>query len=165
VAPGCPSRAARSGWCYGDPGLAAALLLAAASVPDAWWKREAMAIALAAAARPAGGAGVVDASLCHGAAGLGHLYNRMFQATGEPALAAASGFWFQETLRTRRPGDGIAGFQPYHPPDGPPPNLPDRAGFLMGAAGIGLALLAACSPVEPEWDRVLLTSLPCSGRT
>jgi lantibiotic biosynthesis protein len=29
-------------------------------------------------------------------------------------------------------------------------------GFLTGAAGIGLALLAAVSPVEPEWDRLLL---------
>jgi hypothetical protein len=33
-------------------------------------------------------------------------------------------------------------------------------GFLTGAAGIGLALLAATSPVEPAWDRVLLASVP-----
>jgi hypothetical protein len=31
-------------------------------------------------------------------------------------------------------------------------------GFLMGAAGIGLALLAAATSVEPEWDRLLLLS-------
>jgi hypothetical protein len=36
----------------------------------------------------------------------------------------------------------------------------DETGFLTGAAGIGLALLAALTPVEPEWDRVLLLSFP-----
>jgi hypothetical protein len=34
-----------------------------------------------------------------------------------------------------------------------------ESGFLTGSAGIGLALLAATTPVEPEWDRVLLTTL------
>lgn len=33
-------------------------------------------------------------------------------------------------------------------------------GFLTGAAGIGLALLGAVSPVEPSWDRLLLCSVP-----
>jgi hypothetical protein len=31
-------------------------------------------------------------------------------------------------------------------------------GFLTGAAGIALALLAATTAVEPEWDRILLAS-------
>ena len=31
---------------------------------------------------------------------------------------------------------------------------------VTGAAGIGLALLAATGTVEPSWDRVLLTSVP-----
>jgi hypothetical protein len=36
----------------------------------------------------------------------------------------------------------------------------DNAGFLMGASGIGLALLAAIGSIEPTWDRVLLTAVP-----
>jgi len=31
-------------------------------------------------------------------------------------------------------------------------------GILEGAAGIALALLAATTPIEPEWDRMLLLS-------
>jgi len=31
-------------------------------------------------------------------------------------------------------------------------------GFLMGAAGIGLALLSAATATVPAWDRVLLVS-------
>lgn len=37
-------------------------------------------------------------------------------------------------------------------------------GFLTGAAGIGLALLAAVAPVKPEWDRLLLVSIPPRDR-
>jgi hypothetical protein len=33
-------------------------------------------------------------------------------------------------------------------------------GLLSGAAGIGLALLAAATPIEPAWDRILLISIP-----
>ncbi len=36
----------------------------------------------------------------------------------------------------------------------------DLPGLLAGASGIALALLAATSPVEPAWDRLLLMSLP-----
>ena len=40
------------------------------------------------------------------------------------------------------------------------PTWVDDAGLLTGAAGIALALLAAATPVEPAWDRMLLTSIP-----
>jgi hypothetical protein len=32
------------------------------------------------------------------------------------------------------------------------------SGLLNGLAGIGLALLAATTPIEPRWDRLLLLS-------
>ena len=58
--------------------------------------------------------------------------------------------WFRRTLAFRRPGRGIAGFTAH---DGA-----DRS-LLTGAAGIGLALLAASTAVEPAWDRILLLDL------
>src|SRR5712692_6145954 len=36
----------------------------------------------------------------------------------------------------------------------------DDPGILTGAAGIALALLAATTSIEPEWDRMLLLSTP-----
>jgi hypothetical protein len=33
-------------------------------------------------------------------------------------------------------------------------------GILTGAAGVALALLAAATPIEPSWDRMLLVSIP-----
>jgi hypothetical protein len=56
------------------------------------------------------------------------------------------------------PGRGCGGFRAVIPIDsGELRGWPDP-GFLTGAAGVGLALLAAISDVEPEWDRVLLLS-------
>src|SRR5258707_545491 len=43
------------------------------------WEVDAVRIALRAADRPGEKSGVVDSGLCHGAAGLGHLFNRTYQ--------------------------------------------------------------------------------------
>lgn len=158
--PGQTSRASRLAWCYGDLGIAASLLAAARAVGEPAWKREALDLALATAERPAPTASVKDAGLCHGAAGIGHLFNRMYQSTGEERLADAARFWLGYALEIREPGEGIAGFRAWvAEQEGDSPWRTDP-GFLEGAAGIGLALLAAVSTVEPAWDRVLLVSLP-----
>jgi lantibiotic modifying enzyme len=155
---GVPSGRTRSAWCYGDPGIAAALLAAARGARSASLRREALAIARRAAARPPGESGIRDAGLCHGAAGLGHLFNRMHQATRDPKLAAAARFWFARTLEMRRPGHGVGGFAAYSPRADGGEGWENDPGLLTGAAGIALALLAAATPVEPAWDRMLLAS-------
>ncbi|MFY9819823.1 MAG: lanthionine synthetase C family protein [Thermoanaerobaculia bacterium] len=155
-APG-PSRLA---WCYGDLGLAAALLVAARATAEPAWEREALEIARTCASRPEQTSGVVDAGLCHGAAGNAHIFNRLFQATGDLQFAEAARFWLERTLALRRPGEGVAGFSSWEPGDIGEPRWEDDPSFLGGAAGIGLTLLAAASPVEPGWDRLLLVSIP-----
>jgi hypothetical protein len=148
----------RSAWCYGDPGIAAALLCAARSAGEGEWEREALMIARRAAERPPDQAGVRDAGLCHGAAGLGHLFNRMFQATGDEPLRQAARFWLGRAMGMREPRGGVAGYRAYRPDDADGDGL--ESGILEGAAGIALALLAAIGPIEPEWDRMLLLSVP-----
>jgi hypothetical protein len=151
-----PSRLA---WCYGDPGVAANLLVAARAVGERDWEREALAVARLAAARPVETAGIRDAGICHGAAGLAHLFNRFWQASGEEAFAAAARFWIEQALELRVPGEGVAGFRAWRALTGPgEEHWIAEPGFLEGAAGIGLVLLAAVSTVEPEWDRILLVS-------
>jgi hypothetical protein len=160
VGPDIPPAPARLAWCYGDLGLAVALLWAARCVGQADWERAALAIARRAAGRPPEQSGVVDAGLCHGAAGVGHLFNRLFQATGEDAFAEAARFWLERTLSLRQPGRGIAGYLSWSPgADGVLTWLAEP-GLLTGAAGVALALLAAATPVEPSWDRMLLASVP-----
>lgn len=151
-----PSRLA---WCYGDPGVAAALFVAARAVNQPAWERYAISLALSASRQRVVDSGVVDAPICHGAIGLAHIFNRMYQATGEKQLAQAARFWLERGLAMRQPGGPLGGFHGLvSDADSSTPRRVAFRGILYGAAGIGLALLAATSDVEPTWDRILLLS-------
>lgn len=164
-----PSRLA---WCYGDPGVGTALLAAARLVGRADWQAASVDVLLGCTRRPVDASGVQDAGLCHGSAGLGHLFNRAWQGTGEPAFAESARFWLEHALAQREPGAWVGGFwaySPYRMDDGErvvsQEPIQSDATFLTGSAGIALALLAAATPYEPAWDRRLLTDVPLEGRT
>jgi lantibiotic biosynthesis protein len=152
--------APRLAWCYGDPGIAVTLLYAARKARESGWEREALAIARHAARVPAAEAGVVDPALCHGAVGLAHLYNRLYQATAEEPFAKAARSWYRRALDMRQGEEGIAGFCSWGPSADPAQAWRGDPGLLTGASGIGLALLAAISGREPEWDRLLRVAIP-----
>ena len=101
-----------------------------------------------------------DACFCHGAAGVGHLFNRLYQAIGDATLGDAARFWFDQTLALRQPGHGIAGFLTRYPEAGSSVRWDSQPGLIDGVGGIALALLAAASPHEPSWDGILLLSNP-----
>jgi lantibiotic biosynthesis protein len=160
LAPGFPPWPARCAWCYGDPGIAAALLLAARGAGAASWEQAAVALACRAAERPPEKTGIRDACFCHGTAGLAHIYNRMYQATGEPKLGRAAVYWLERTLDFYRlaKGNGSSWVQGSRDRDEEGPWT--GTGLLEGAAGVALVLLAATTPVEPLWDRMFLVSAP-----
>jgi lantibiotic modifying enzyme len=149
----------RVAWCYGDLGISAALLCAARCVGDPRWEQRALELARNAAPRRGAAAMARDATLCHGTAGIAHIFNRLFQATGDATFEEAARYWLERTLGMRHANAGIAGYRALGSPDqGQPATWVDALGFLEGATGIGLALLAATSDVEPTWDRLLLIS-------
>jgi lantibiotic biosynthesis protein len=156
--PSADRKSSRVSWCYGDLGVSTALLWAARTVHESSWEREAIRIATRAAERPFRESGVVDAGLCHGAAGNGHLFNRLYQATRDEVFLDAARRYFEQALGFRRPGHGVGGFLAWNGLDGG--RWRSEPGLLEGAAGIGLALLTAVSSVEPDWDRMLLVSVP-----
>jgi hypothetical protein len=164
-APEVPREPARSAWCYGDPGVTATVLMAGQATGNAAWIAAARELALGVAARPHAEAGVIDAGLCHGSAGLAHVLHRLYRATGEPALAEAARAWLADTLDMRDPGlsDSVAGFRSYGSiGHGKLAWQPDP-GLLTGAAGVALALLAGLSSVPPDWDRALMLSFATPG--
>jgi lantibiotic modifying enzyme len=166
VAPGLQPWPARCAWCYGDPGIAATLLTAAKGVGDADWEQAAVALACRAAERPASETGVVNANFCHGAAGLAHLYNRMYQATGERALGRAAVYWLERTLGFYRLARDTGGSWVQGNWDSAQRELWTWTGVELvdGAAGVALVLLAAATSVEPTWDRMFLVSAPKPDR-
>jgi len=148
----------RVAWCYGDLGVAVALLAAASATDRDDWRTSALELAHGMAARPIDASQVIDAGLCHGAAGVAHLFNRMAQATGDAVLARAADTWFDRTIAIRR-SDPIAGYPRAMPSDDGALVWEPAADLLTGATGIALALHAAISPIEPAWDQLLLADL------
>jgi lantibiotic biosynthesis protein len=160
VAPGLQPSPARCAWCYGDPGIAAALFMAAQGAGDAGWEQAAVALASRSAERPTSQTGVVDACFCHGAAGLAHIYNRMYQATGEAKLGRAAVYWLERTLDFYRLARDNGGSWVQGSKD--PAHREPWTGIdvVDGAAGVALVLLAAATSVEPLWDQMFLVSAP-----
>ncbi|HEV3231013.1 MAG TPA: lanthionine synthetase C family protein [Candidatus Dormibacteraeota bacterium] len=144
--------ASRSAWCYGDPGAAIGLWVGADAAGYDDLAAQALEMAVAASQRPMDECGVIDAGICHGAAGLAHMYNRLYQATGRAELREAAGRWLEQMLKMRKPGTGIAGYQAW----GPSRDFEDDPGLLTGVCGLLLVILAATEPHQPRWDHLLL---------
>ena len=87
-----------------------------------------------------------DASLARGAAGAAHMWGRLYGLSGQREYRAAALRWWEHAIscaETTTPAVRAAGVE-----------------FLTGPAGLGLALSAALTPVEPEWDAILGLSTP-----
>jgi hypothetical protein len=127
----------RAGWCYGDPGMAAALHAAGRAVGD----DELMAVAVRTGerslARPVARWGVSELGLCHGAAGVARCFHRLYRATEHELFARAARAWFDVLLRAD------------------PSRVCEGVGVLTGAVGIGLTLIDALSGSCSGWDRPL----------
>jgi lantibiotic biosynthesis protein len=155
---------ARFAWCYGDPGVSLALYKAAGALRNADWRRGALDVARRAARFSHHEAHVADPGLCHGALGLAHIYNRLWQASGDDELPAAARSWYARALNMGEPLGGLSAYRESSPADHASPadqarpdaGLIDEGSLLGGRAGMGLALLAAATAVEPGWDDLLL---------
>ena len=136
-------------WCSGDLGIAAALSRAARGAGERALEELAVAAARRATYRYVPD-DVSEPTLCHGTAGLLHVFNRLYHTTGQTVFRDAAVRWLDDTLTLCERDDGalvsrLAREQP---------------GLLTGAAGIGLALLAVITDREPRWDIVLLCDSP-----
>lgn len=113
-------RIGRTAWCYGAPGVC--LALGGARELTAWLEQPPTP--------------TDTLALCHGAAGLMHMANRMYQATRDEAYRHTALAWLDRVLAeiSQAPAGDL----------------------LEGSAGIALALLAVASDLPPAWDRMLL---------
>lgn len=155
--------ASRIAWCYGDPGIAVALFLAAQAMKREDWRDTALRIARAASAHDAKSGGVMDAALCHGAFGLALIFARLYDAGGGLVMQRAALKWLDYGMAVQRPGEGVGGYLSYAPGPykGHRSAMPwvEDPGFLTGSAGIGLALMSLLDSEVSGWDRPLLTAL------
>ncbi len=154
--PGAPDpwhETARAAWCYGAPGVARALWLAGRALSDEALCALAVDAMRAVHRRPLPARRIDGPGLCHGVAGLLQITLRFWHDTGLPDFQQAAATLVDQLLDAHDPGS-VLGFRNVEW-DG---TLVDAAGLLDGAPGVALALLAATTPVEPAWDRILLVA-------
>lgn len=143
----------RLGWCYGDLGIATLLLNTGTWLQDDTYQEKALHIFHHTLEhRNIKNGSVHDACLCHGSAGIAHIYRRAWLQTKDPILLTGATHWLQQTLQMSTHKDSPGGFRYFV--NGAYEN---NYGILEGVAGIGLALIAAIDQdMDPAWDRCIL---------
>ena len=131
---------ARPSWCYGTPGIARALQLAALATGDAARQRAAEQALVACLSDPAQLTQLVDSGLCHGWAGVYQTAWRAARDAATPELRALLPQLAAALARHTQPDAGT------------------DQGFLEGTAGAALALATAACNSAPHsgWDACLL---------
>jgi lantibiotic modifying enzyme len=152
-----PSGASRLAWCYGDLGIGNALWQAGQAAGNKEWEEKSLDTLLhSTGRRDLKQNAVIDVGLCHGAAGITHIYNRMYHATGRNVFRESTLYWLDHTLKMATYKDGYAGYKAWHTEKYG--GWVTEAGLLEGVAGIGLMLISIVSDIEPKWDRCLFLS-------
>ncbi len=153
---GNPSNS-RLAWCYGDLGIGVAIYQAGKITKNNHWENKAIEILLRTTKRRNKNVtDVTDAGLCHGTAGIAHIYYRMYKNTKIDVFKESSDYWFSKTLDMAKFDDGLAGYKAYRKKE-TGGDLKEY-GLLEGIAGIGLAIISYLSDIEPTWDGCLLLS-------
>ncbi|HEX4887397.1 MAG TPA: lanthionine synthetase LanC family protein [Luteibaculaceae bacterium] len=148
----------RLGWCYGDLGIGLILYQAGIFLNDGKYVDHALKILTATTYRRSKeDTQVGDAGLCHGSAGIMHIYNKLWMMSGELIFKNARDFWLSEVLNFTT-DNGIEKFLKYNPIKKVWEN---DVGFLEGSSGVGLALLSYVTN-DVCWDYTLmLNDLKC----
>lgn len=152
-------RKSRLAWCYGDLGISVMLWEAGILMNNNLWKEKTIEILLFAATKRKNlnENHVVDAGLCHGTAGIGHIFYRMWLNTQIIEFKEAMEYWFDETLKMAKYKDGLAGYKTYCFSKESNWYINDFS-FLEGITGIGIALNSFKNQITPCWDKFLLIS-------
>ena len=138
---------ARSAWCYGDPGIALALAVAARATGRSDVAGTAREAASAAIDRAPAMARVTDPCLCHGAAGLVWFGRRAGSDFALHGVEAYTDHWFGYLRQARAEGP-----LRYLAPGG----LRADSSFLEGDLGVALSCLFLAKGGSPEWQQRLL---------
>lgn len=142
----------RLAWCYGDLGVGFSLLKAGVVLEDIHLFELGNEIGLHSLFRThPDDTRVVDACLCHGAAGISMIFRRYFHLTKNHKYLKQSEFWLNHALSMGSQGRGLAGYT-FWIED----HMTSNSSLLMGTAGVGLSMISSLSEKTTWWERCLL---------
>jgi len=150
---GKPDQPGRLAWCYGDPGVGAALWQIGLNCSRPDWQADAIGILRKAASRRETEANrVTDACICHGTAGLALIFFKMAMLTGHAELLDAASHWTRTTLDHGQNPTGAAGYLFLTTGD----RYVSSYSLLEGIAGTGLTLLGLLDSDTLGWEQGLM---------
>lgn len=148
IAPRRSRKPSRLAWCYGDLGIAAVLRHVARRLEQGELRNNAQELFDHCLPRSGG---CTEPTLCHGALGIAHIFNRVYQSEADTRYLDAANRYYQLGL-------SLLDAAPTHNATGDDSNRARSSCFLQGDVGAALALLAALYAIKPGWDRRLLVS-------
>lgn len=149
--------ASRLAWCYGDPGIASAFWQMGENLQSETIRNHGLEVIKNCTKRTdLTENNVIDAGLCHGTAGMAHIFNRFYQETGINEFDTARYYWLDQTLKMDTFDDGLAGYKTFTSGVG----WNNESCLIDGVTGIGLALLGFLSDSKDDidWDNCFLLS-------
>ena len=150
---GKPDQPGRLAWCYGDPGVGAALWQVGLNSNRPDWQADAIGILHKAASRREMEPNrVMDACLCHGTAGLALIFYKMAILTGHDEFLEAAAHWTRATLDHGQKEGGQSEYLFLTTGDHYRPSY----SLLEGITGVGLSLLALLDEDTMGWEQGLM---------
>lgn len=145
----------RLGWCYGDLGISYTLWRAALVLDNKEWEIIALRVLYHNCKRfDLQMNGVKDAGLCHGSAGISHIFWSLYQNTRIPEFRRASDYWLNITIQMFKNANGLAGFKVWRTEELGGTIFSD---FLLdGFSGIGLTFLSRMGRYILSWDECIM---------
>jgi len=144
----------RVGWCYGDLSIGFILYQAGMAFDEQELKAFATEILIHTSKRRTEQETLVkDAGICHGSAGIAHIYNKMWHYTKNDIFKETCDFWIQKTLDFSIHEDAFAGYKAYAPTESG--KHMNSFGLLNGVSGIGLVLISYLTG-DFSWDYCLM---------
>ncbi|GAB3729398.1 hypothetical protein GCM10027594_11480 [Hymenobacter agri] len=148
-------------WCYGDAGIALALLKAGKYCGKKEWILLANQVGEVACARTIDNADLREHSLCHGYLGTMHLFNRLYLATGKSSYAKAMRYWRAVSAANLDYEISSTGLFQVDVTMADAEVRICHNGLLQGLAGNLLCLLSMQDGIAYPWDRAFLTNIEC----
>ncbi len=143
----------RLAWCYGDPGTAFILYQAGVAFGNQVAIDTALKVLMhSAGRRSVESTKVFDAGICHGSAGVAHIYNKMWRYTGNLLFEEACDYWIQKTIDFAVFENEQIIYTAYQPVENT--NTPSYS-LLEGSTGVGLVLYSYLTG-DFSWDYCLM---------
>ena len=144
----------RMAWCYGDLSILFIILRAALAINDVSLYRDVLEKLVKTGERISfNDTGVIDARLCHGSAGVMHIFHRLYTMTNDDVFRRAQDYWLKVTLVMGNVTTNQSGY--LFQMDNNRTWAEDLS-LLDGIAGVGVALESYLSSCDEDWDECIM---------